>query len=138
MPSTLDPDSSFNLWLEKQLTEKGWTQAELARRMKVHQAVIGNIVNKKVAMGPDVARKLATALEIPQLVVYKEAGIYDEPIEPTTMKMAEVMAIFDELPDEDQETLLWLARSFRQKNKAKQNEAQSKAIPIPHKRAKTG
>lgn len=42
--------------------------------------MISKIVNGESGVGPDVARKIAKALNIPQLKVFRKAGLIDDPL----------------------------------------------------------
>lgn len=75
MAGTIDADNQFPDWLLEQLKAKGWTREELSRRADVPSSAITNIVNRTKNMGPDVARRIATALDVSPVVVFRIAGL---------------------------------------------------------------
>ena len=50
---------TFGEWLLAQLQDRGWTQAELARRAHVAQPTLNRIVNETRQAGPDAALAIA-------------------------------------------------------------------------------
>ena len=92
MPSTPET-TDFADWLVAELAERGWNQEQLARRMGVHPGVVSSIINRVKGVGPDTARKIAGVLGVPQLKVFRKAGLIDDPL-------------LDEVEDEDVLSLL--------------------------------
>ena len=64
----------FNDWLLKQLKEKNWAQADLARASGLTTAAISKYINGRI---PDDAslRKIAKALKISAEAVFRAAGV---------------------------------------------------------------
>lgn len=71
-------NKAFASWLQKELTGRGWTQAELSRRSKVSTAMISSIVTGAREVGMDTALSFADALDLPHIEVLRIAGIIPE------------------------------------------------------------
>lgn len=93
MPSTPETSSQFTAWLMGELNQRGWSREELARRADLYSSVVSKIVNGESGIGPDVAKKIAKALDVPQLTVFRKAGLIDDPL-------------LEEVDDEDMLTLI--------------------------------
>ena len=119
MAGTTDTDNPFVDWLLAQISSRGWTSAELAKRMDMNQGNLSNILTRKVNLGPDVARRMADALGVPQIELFAVAKLIDQPISPRNAAEAELMKLADDLTDDDRDTLIWFAKSLRQKQEAK-------------------
>lgn len=62
-------------WLKKELDDRGWKQAELARRAKLHRGTIANIMTGSRSPGPEFCTALADALGYPVEDVFRRAGL---------------------------------------------------------------
>jgi len=155
MPSTIDPANPFVDWLLSELAARGWNTAELGRRIvKLDQvdettadyvrrvngqmAVLSKIVNRERAMGPEVARRIAAALDVPQSVIFRKAGLLDDSVPGgLTAGQEELLAVLDQLGEEDRETLLALAKTMKER-KAKENPPAAKKPRLRPKPAQDG
>ncbi len=98
----------FHDWLLKQLQEKEWTQADLARHSGITKGAISNYINGRV---PDKSalRKIAKAFKLPPEIVYRAAG--DLPsITPETELINRIIHLTSELPEPDQADILAYAQ----------------------------
>ena len=68
----------FVTWMLHKLDERGWTREELARQTNTSSSVITNIVKGNAAIGVDVARRIAVALDVPQRILFVIAGLMDD------------------------------------------------------------
>lgn len=68
----------FASWLEKQLAERGLGKSEFAALAEIDTGTISNLMNDMRKPGPEICRKIARALKLPQAVVFYEAGISTE------------------------------------------------------------
>jgi len=90
----------FGEWLEAQLAEKGWKQAELARRAHISQPTLSRIINDTRKVGPDAARSIARALGEAPEEVFRLAGLL--PPAPSRSRLREfdrIAAMLASLPD---------------------------------------
>jgi transcriptional regulator with XRE-family HTH domain len=68
--------TKFASWLNAALAEKGWTQAELARRSGLTRQVISYYFSEKSKQPDETAlQKIAKAFKLPVQQVYRAAGI---------------------------------------------------------------
>ena len=72
----------FTIWLNKELTQKGWSQADLARHSGLSTAAISRIMNGTRNAGPELCQAIARALHLPPEVVYRKAGLLPPEEEP--------------------------------------------------------
>lgn len=97
--------------------------------MGMNQGNLSNIITRKVNLGPDVARRIADALEIPQVELFAMAHLIDQPISARDAAEAELLTLADDLTNDERDTLIWFAKSLRQKRQAKEhNEKTNPAI----------
>lgn len=98
-------DMLFKEWLEGELKRKGWTQSELARAAKVPRATISNLLNDVRNPGPDLLGRIAIALELPDVYVFRKAGIID-PAPKSTDQTDLLLGLFSRFPDDEKDELL--------------------------------
>lgn len=55
---------NFRVKVQTALTERAWSQSELARKMGVTRSVVSQYLSGRIAPGLDVVEKFATALEV--------------------------------------------------------------------------
>lgn len=70
--------TDFTSWLEKQLEGRGLSKSEFATLAEIDTGTISNLLNGMRKPGPEICRKVARALKLPQAVVFYEAGILTE------------------------------------------------------------
>ena len=146
MASTLNTDNMFVQWLESELSSRNWSRSDLAREIGAHPAVITKVLNRESALGVDLAKRIAIALHVPQSVLFRHAGLIDddEPIkvrqvedeegeislEELKADQEELLAIYDQLDEDDRETLVALAKNMRERDRAKQNVERKPKAPV--------
>jgi transcriptional regulator with XRE-family HTH domain len=100
---------SFDLWLQDILTQKGITQAELAKRSSITPAQISRLVSGARGPGKETCLSLARALNIPPETILRVAGFL--PTDQTwTPSKDEWSYIFQQLSPDDQAEMLEIAR----------------------------
>lgn len=57
--------NTFSTWLLSMLGDKGWSQAELARRAGVTPTAISDVLSGRRNVGNDLAVSIANALKVP-------------------------------------------------------------------------
>ena len=62
-------------WILRELQERGWSQAELARRSGISAAGVSQILSEQRLPTPDFCIAIARALRIPPEDVLRRAGI---------------------------------------------------------------
>lgn len=68
----------FSDWLERQLLERGLRPQDLANAGDIDPATVSAILNDRREVGPDVGRRIARALKLPQWVVFRAGGLLTE------------------------------------------------------------
>jgi len=97
----------FSDWLNLKLEEKGWLQAELARRSGLSPATISRVINENRGVSIETCKAIANAFKIPPEIVLRVAGIMtDKPKDDP--KLEEAMHLFQQIPEEDQQVLISL------------------------------
>lgn len=66
---------SFQDWLISELQNRGWSQAELARRANVSRAAISNVLSSNRNPGPELCEAIALAMHIQPEEVFRQAGL---------------------------------------------------------------
>lgn len=66
---------AFGDWLQRELSNRGWDQAELSRRSGISSAQISRIVTGGRRPGKDSIDGIARALRLPPEDVMRQAGI---------------------------------------------------------------
>jgi len=113
----MSPQQDFIDWLQQEMLNRGWNQAELARRSGTTTAQISRVMTGEQRPGPVVGRKIARALHIPPEEVFRRAGML-----PPTQKQPEgteeLVYHYASLGEEDRKRLLIIARSLHEASEA--------------------
>lgn len=73
----------FTEWLTKELTVKGWDQAELSRRSGITTAHISRIMTGQRHPGTEALSGIAHALRLPPEDLFRRAGLLPMPVNAT-------------------------------------------------------
>lgn len=68
-------ETTFVDWLQSEMNQRGWTQADLARRSHVTQTHISRIMSEMRRPGPDALMNIAQAMHLPADEVFRRAGL---------------------------------------------------------------
>ena len=102
----------FVNWLNKQLSDSGWTMSEMGRRAGLSHATISNVLSGKTNPGFEFCIGIAKALGMPPEVVMRKAGLM--PPRPDDVGagefIAEIAAILRNLPVADREIIYETAK----------------------------
>ena len=98
---------NFAAWLDRQLKERNWKPADLARESGLSSAVISNLLNGHRNLGEKTGKAIARALKLPLELVFEKANILPPKPElsPTKRKLAHLA---QDLPDSDIEMVISL------------------------------
>lgn len=94
---------NFAIWLDDQLTERKWNQAELARRSGLTPAAISRMINGRRGPGLDACQKIADALGLPVTNVLHIAGLISGDESPREIREKIIAYNIEELTDDQQE-----------------------------------
>jgi transcriptional regulator with XRE-family HTH domain len=67
--------NGFGAWLQKQLDDREWRQADLARASGLTTASIAQFINDQITPGKRGAEKIARALKVSPNLVFEKAGL---------------------------------------------------------------
>jgi transcriptional regulator with XRE-family HTH domain len=94
--------------------------SDLARRAGVDNSVISNILNERRNVGPEVARAIAAALDLPEEAVFRQAGLLSpEEVHEETPTFLEMTWVFWHSTPEEREEMVRVARALYESNKAR-------------------
>lgn len=102
-------DMTFNDWLLKELSSRGWSQADLSRNSGLTRGAISNYINGR---DPDkkALRKLAKGLNLPIELILEKAGELQEKSELSPLRR-QLLHLSEGLPDSDIELALKILES---------------------------
>lgn len=85
-------NGELTLWLEKQLSERGWSQSEAARRGGISSQMVNAVLNRQANAGLDFCRGVSRAFGIPMEDVLRLAGILPaKPVAPATIRQRRIV-----------------------------------------------
>jgi transcriptional regulator with XRE-family HTH domain len=111
----------FSPWLENELKKRGLSHNEIARRSRLSQTQISNVILGNRKPGAVFCIKVANGLDLPPVAVLKLAGILPPdsqdapPIEFENVTLAELNTIAAELPPDKQKQVLDFAKFLKGK-----------------------
>lgn len=113
--------TDFVSWINEQLKERSWSQAELARRGHFSTGALSRIMNRERMPGVDICRGIAEAFGMRDVDVMKIAGLADSPSpDEQTPSLREMISRFMALSDKDQEAVLDHVRALDEMRHAQQ------------------
>lgn len=65
----------FIAWLKNEMHKRWWNWSDLAREGKITSGALSHMANGTRGLGPRLATGIARALEIPEAIVFEEAGL---------------------------------------------------------------
>ncbi|SRR5581483_2949756 len=68
----------FSSWLQSEINQRHWSQADLARYADLNRAVINKLLNGKTSPQPSTIEAIARAFRIPLESAYRAAGLLPE------------------------------------------------------------
>lgn len=107
----MDIFEDFSDWLEKELKQRDWSRADLARAMCVDTAVVSNIMNGVRGVGTDSCRAISRALGVPQLEVFTRAGLIDR-VQNHDYESERLIALYRSLPAEKRQAVFMMIQGL--------------------------
>lgn len=102
---------TFGYWLENELKNRGWKPADLANKADLSRGSLSNILNDMRKPGPEVCQRIADALEIPEEIIFREAGLLRTKPE-MDANIEELLYLYRQLSEADRKRLLQSARAW--------------------------
>lgn len=107
---------TFSDWIERQLKERNWRPADLARAAGITDAALSRILSGTRNPGPDVCQAIAQALNEPPEKVFRLAGLLP-PLPPGDGDVEEITEIARRLaPDRRKQALDFLRYLFKKRD----------------------
>lgn len=107
----------FAQWLEWQLAQRGWKQADLVRASGLSSGLLSNVMSGERKAGAATCKVIARALELPEAEVLIQAGLMSRPRE-WDSRVGALVELFQQLGEDDQDDILALARTKYHRNRA--------------------
>lgn len=109
---------SFPEWLLEQMDSLRLSQADLARKSGLTTAAISRILTGSRDAGPDACRAIARALDLPEELVFRQAGLLSpETPAADAPNLAEWIHLYRKASPEERERMLELARVLSRHNR---------------------
>ena len=102
---------TFGTWILQQLDNRGWTQAELARRAHIGEATLSRIISGMRGIGPDACLSIARALNEQPEHVFRLAGLLPPLPEPVAEER-EALTLLRRLPNQARQLILTQLRAL--------------------------
>jgi len=113
-------ETAFSEWLNNQLSDRGWSQSEAARRSGMSASAIQQVANGITKPGPRLCSGLARAFGLSTEEVYRLAGLLPRRVPASAERRpvyrinsstpaGRLLAAFEQLRSEDQELLVTVA-----------------------------
>jgi transcriptional regulator with XRE-family HTH domain len=102
----------FSQWIISEVEKRGWSYNELGRRAGVSGSTVSLVLNHQANPGLDFCTGVARAFGVRAEDVLARAGLIPAPPEETTTSR-ELMAMFAQLGNEDQERVMEIVRALR-------------------------
>lgn len=99
----------FIQWLLEELNQRGWSQADLARRSRITPTQISRILSGSRNPGTEALTAIAGALNVPAAMLFQLAGVLP-PESASPPDLDEWVHLYKSLPKDDREELIQLAR----------------------------
>ena len=105
--------TEFSEWLAEEVTTRGWSYRELARRAGLSSGAISQVVTQKNFPGIEFCQGIARAFQIPPERVFRQAGHLPPRIIGNN-ESNEILDYFQALNTQNRQTLLALARTLHE------------------------
>lgn len=105
----------LSVWLHQQLSRRGWSLRELARRANIPDSSLARINHADQGIGAKTARRVADALGVPAVRVFELAGILGES-PPDTADVTLLKHIYHMLTTDERRQLIDYAEFLRDKH----------------------
>jgi transcriptional regulator with XRE-family HTH domain len=104
-----------NQWVLEEIEQRGWSQADLARRCKSPNATISHILDGSRNIGFDMANSLSHAFKMPLETVYRKSGLLPNigMIDPEEEKIKYILSQMSPIDKERALSLIDTVLSFR-------------------------
>lgn len=108
-------DIDFVTWVNDELRQRGWTQAELASRGGFTGAALSKLLSRERMPGIDICKGIAQAFGMKDTDVLRLAGLISPDVEMTEYSPAirNTIRMMKEMEEKDQKDIEALVETFR-------------------------
>jgi len=116
--------SEFADWLQSEMNNRGWRQADLVREANINSGYLSQILKRERMPGLDICKGIARAFGMRDVDVARRAGLLEQE-KPTTdaPSLRELISKFSQLSDEDQEAVLKHVRALDEMQQAEKRRS---------------
>ncbi|KAA3644519.1 MAG: XRE family transcriptional regulator [Chloroflexi bacterium] len=100
----------FPQWLQDEMDQRAWTQADLARHSKLTTGAISHVMSGNRKPGPDFCNAVARAFKFPPELVFKRAGLLPESINSDDPRLKEINYLLPGLPEDERQDIVEYVR----------------------------
>ena len=118
------PMNNFGEWLTKELEEKGMSQADLSRAVKVTTAQMSRIISGQRSASNETLVSIADALHLRPILVFEKAG--ELPSAPSDLSEDQQNIIHQVTQVDDNKTLRMISAMLEQALEEKSREKNSR------------
>lgn len=108
---------TFAEWLSDEIQASGLSNSEVARRAGVSHARVSQVLSGDTP-GNSFLQKIAKVFNKSRSEVFRAAGLVDRVQDDETPTIRELVSTFNELTDENQETILKMLRALNEMEQA--------------------
>ena len=109
----------FSEWLQNEMDNRGLSQNKVAKMAGISQGAIAHIINGRRNPGVDVCEGIAYAFKLPPEYVFRKAGLLP-PVRDRNPTDDELLYLFDQLSENEQDDILgWIRLKVEQNKKKK-------------------
>ena len=112
---------TFTDWLDGELKARGWSRSEAARRSGLSASMFDKVINGHANPGHRFCEGVAHLFSLSTEEVFRRAGLLP-PVPEETATSRELLAMFAQLGDEDQERVMVMVRALRDEERRVQSE----------------
>ena len=95
----------FIRYVEQKMSERHWSQADLAREANMTTSMVSNLLSGRRKVGIGTANSLSKALRIPVIEILSVAGLIPK-VPKSTAEEEQLLYLFRRMSDQDRKTFL--------------------------------
>jgi len=116
--------SEFADWLQGEMNNRGWRQADLVREANINSGYLSQILKRERMPGLDICKGIARAFGMKDVDVARRAGLLEQEKPATDApSLRELISKFSQLSDEDQESVLKHVRALDEMQQAEKRRS---------------
>ena len=113
---------SFSKWVEQEISKRGWSRKEAAKRAGVSPSMFDKVINEHVRPGLIFYRGIARAFKLSPIEVLMRAGELDEAVGKENENVYLFQQLFAQLNENDQDDVMVLIRAKIERKRKQENK----------------